>query len=95
MQHLLNKASQIVGSPRLSIKEDGLIGPKTINAIREFQNSQLGFNDGRVDPGHKTIGRLMCPDRVLDSRISAAHRPTRLRNSRQRDDRRHRRRPRR
>ena len=58
VQQLLNKASRIVGSPKLSIKEDGLIGPKTIGAIREFQASQLGFNDGRVDPNHRTIGRL-------------------------------------
>ena len=58
VQQLLNQASSIVGSPRQPIAADGLVGPKTIAAIREFQSTQLGFSDGRVDPNHKTIGRL-------------------------------------
>ncbi|WP_338663163.1 peptidoglycan-binding domain-containing protein [Pararoseomonas sp. SCSIO 73927] len=38
------------------LKLDGLIGPRTIGAIRAFQQTRSGAVDGRVDPG----GPSMC-----------------------------------
>lgn len=55
VQTLLNKhASRIPGMTPLVV--DGLIGPKTINAIKMFQKSAVGFPmpDGRVDVGGRT-----------------------------------------
>src|SRR5438309_1536651 len=50
--------SLILRVPSGLLAGDRPVGPKTIAAIREFQHGQLGFNDGRVDPGNKTITRL-------------------------------------
>lgn len=58
VQRLLNKVRAKIGKPLVPLDEDGWIGPKTVAAIREFQQSQLGFNDGRVDPFQKTINKL-------------------------------------
>ncbi len=58
VQQLLNAANARIGCPAKPLDEDGWIGPKTVAAIREFQQKQLGFNDGRVDPNQKTITRL-------------------------------------
>lgn len=41
-----------------SLTVDGLIGPATIGAISRFQEANLGFADGRVDPGGQTWGAL-------------------------------------
>lgn len=37
---------------------DGLVGPKTITAIEEFQAAVTGLVDGRVDPGGPAITAL-------------------------------------
>src|SRR5436305_5392756 len=58
VQVLLNSIPPAKGGPDPLLDVDGLVGPKTITAIRKFQQSQLGFNDGRVDPGAKTISKL-------------------------------------
>src|SRR3546814_14425324 len=61
IQEMLNRVPPSWGGPAPALAVDGLIGPKTIGAIRNFQQIQLGtiFNpDGRVDPGRRTIGRL-------------------------------------
>jgi peptidoglycan hydrolase-like protein with peptidoglycan-binding domain len=42
----------------LALKLDGLVGPKTIGAIEEFQRAKTGFVDGRVDPNGATIKSL-------------------------------------
>ena len=34
------------------------MGPLTIGAIRQFQSKTLGFSDGRIDPGGRTLARL-------------------------------------
>ena len=55
IQELLNQnLHRIRPTQRLAV--DGLIGPKTIGAITEFQSRVLRFSrpDGRVDPGGKT-----------------------------------------
>lgn len=71
-----------VHSGRNEIGIDGLVGPITIGAIRDFQQSVLGFNDGRVDPGGQTITALEQahlqsivspdPDLILEPDIQAA-----------------------
>jgi hypothetical protein len=50
----------IDGGPSPQLKIDGICGPKTIKAIRDFQMKQFGWSgaDGRVDPGKQTIERL-------------------------------------
>ena len=46
------------GNDEARLQVDGICGPKTREAIRRFQQAQLGFADGRVDPGGPTIRRL-------------------------------------
>lgn len=58
VQKLLNTAHEKTGFPRKPITVDGKVGPETIGAINEFQDSQLGFHDSVVEPGKKTITRL-------------------------------------
>lgn len=61
VQELLNKVFPGWGGPEEKLAVDGLVGPKTIGAIRRFQQAQLGTiftPDGRVDPGHRTLHRL-------------------------------------
>jgi peptidoglycan hydrolase-like protein with peptidoglycan-binding domain len=58
VQYLLNCVPAARGGPVPELAVDGIIGPKTIAAIRKFQTANLGFADGRVDPGGKTITAL-------------------------------------
>ena len=58
VQELLNVVPPDQGGPVPPLAVDGLIGPNTIKAINKFQIKQLGFQDGRVDPGKDTIKRL-------------------------------------
>ena len=53
--NLYNAPSPIM--PALSV--DGLIGPKTVAAIKTFQQRHLGFSDQRIDPGKRTIRALV------------------------------------
>jgi peptidoglycan hydrolase-like protein with peptidoglycan-binding domain len=57
VQKLLNQHRRPPLSP---IKEDGLVGPKTIAAIEDFQRRVVSLSqpDGRVDPGRTTFQRL-------------------------------------
>lgn len=41
-----------------SVVVDGIVGPRTIAAIRNFQSRKSLFSDGRVDPNGPTIKRL-------------------------------------
>jgi peptidoglycan hydrolase-like protein with peptidoglycan-binding domain len=56
VQALLNYWRQQNGRPE--IKVDGLIGPKTIGAIEDFQRIKTGIVDGRVDPNGPSIKAL-------------------------------------
>ncbi len=64
IQMLLNKFI-IPGclKPRTFIQQDGIIGQKTIDAIKDFQRRIVGFQnpDGRIDPGGKTLAALNGP----------------------------------
>lgn len=57
VQQLLNRQDL---APLAKIKEDGRIGPSTMEAIRHFQTRYLGMNspDGRVDPDGRTFRKL-------------------------------------
>jgi len=56
VQELLNASRRRRGLP--SINVDGLIGPKTIAAITEFQQRETNIVDGRVDPNGPAIRAL-------------------------------------
>jgi peptidoglycan hydrolase-like protein with peptidoglycan-binding domain len=43
---------------RTALDLDGLVGPKTIGAIEEYQTAVTGVVDGRVDPGAQAITAL-------------------------------------
>jgi len=60
VQDLLDIVPVAQGGPHALLKVDGIMGPKTLHAIREFQHRGCGFHwpDGRVDPGGKTIQHL-------------------------------------
>lgn len=53
VQHLLNDWRLSSGGSSLAI--DGIVGPLTIAAIREFQRARSGVVDGRVDPNGPAI----------------------------------------
>ena len=65
VQQMLNVASS---SDVGVLKVDGLVGPRTIGAIEAFQKETLGFSDGRVDVGGRTIQALV---RALQSLTNA------------------------
>jgi hypothetical protein len=58
VQELLNNVPPEQGGPAPKLAVDGLVGPLTNGAIAKFQRKQLGFSDGRVDPGGPTLKRL-------------------------------------
>ena len=49
---------QLLNGKGASLSEDGRIGPATVRAIADFQQRELGFADGRIDPGGKTWDAL-------------------------------------
>lgn len=58
IQELLNQIPTSKGGPQPLLAVDGLIGPKTIGAIRNFQKFHFGWSDGRVDTNNVTIAKL-------------------------------------
>ena len=60
VQTLLNKVPANQGGPAPPLVVDVLPWQKTINAIKQFQRVQLGFQwpDGRVDPNGRTLEKL-------------------------------------
>jgi peptidoglycan hydrolase-like protein with peptidoglycan-binding domain len=58
VQYLLNCVPAARGGPTEELAVDGLIGPKTIAAIRRFQTTSFGRADGRVDPKGRTLQAL-------------------------------------
>ena len=61
VQALLNRVPESWGGPAPKLDEDGAAGPKTSDAIKRFQLTQLGTifkPDGRVDPRGRTLRRL-------------------------------------
>ncbi|WP_329342912.1 DUF4347 domain-containing protein [Streptomyces sp. NBC_00663] len=58
VQMLLNQVGPGAGGPNPPLQVDGLVGPKTNGAIRGFQQTRLGFQDGLVEPGQVTFRTL-------------------------------------
>jgi peptidoglycan hydrolase-like protein with peptidoglycan-binding domain len=60
IQAALNKISPKSGGPAKPLAEDGICGPKTIEAIQKFQLHHFGWQgaDGRVDPDGPTLAKL-------------------------------------
>lgn len=59
VQYLLNRASARIGVPLELIDVDGIMGPETLAAIREFQKRFFPKRvDGRVDPAGETFNIL-------------------------------------
>lgn len=58
IHHLLNLISVADGGPMPPLAEDGFIGPKTIGAIRAFQQFHHTGSDGRVDPNGPTLKKM-------------------------------------
>ncbi len=57
VQALLNAARVRINMAPIGL--DGDVGPETIGAISDFQRQCFGKADGRVDPGYKTLNRLI------------------------------------
>jgi len=69
---LLNLIAPEDGGALPPLAEDGLVGPKTIGAIRAFQQFHHTANDGRVDPDGPTLKRMNeVPKRALAERNRA------------------------
>jgi len=58
VQLLLNRVRSQLGVPSNRLDVDGLVGPLTIGAIREFQDQFTDVSDGRVDPHGPTLRKL-------------------------------------
>lgn len=60
IQDTLNAIPAAEGTPARLLSLDGIAGPKTCEAIRQFQLKHFGFRgaDGRVDPGGQSERRL-------------------------------------
>lgn len=59
IQKALNQIAPNQGGPDPKLKEDGLVGPKTIGAILKFQRANTGLvADGRIDANGPTLARL-------------------------------------
>ena len=58
IQQALNQVEPGQGGPDPKLKVDGWPWSKTIAAIRTFQRANLGWADGRVDPGGPTLAKL-------------------------------------
>lgn len=58
IQSSLNRIPLDQGGPVPRLSVDGIIGPKTIGAIRHFQEHHGLTADGRVDPGGRTMAKL-------------------------------------
>jgi peptidoglycan hydrolase-like protein with peptidoglycan-binding domain len=58
VQLLLNRVRSRIGVPSDRLEVDGIVGPRTLTAIREFQQRFTDVVDGRVDPHNATITKL-------------------------------------
>ena len=54
----LNQVNPNWGGPTQTLDEDGIADQLLTDSISGFQQFQLGFSDGRIDPNGATIGRL-------------------------------------
>jgi len=73
IQKMLNAVQSISLGSNPLLKIDGLVGPLTIRSIAKFQQANLGWSDGRVDPGGRTLDRLnvLVPPTILQRLASS------------------------
>lgn len=70
VQYLLNKVSAADGGPTPALEmRSGICGAKTVAAIRQFQQRQLGSADGIVEPGERTLATLNQLDRQSTDKL--------------------------
>ena len=69
VQRALNRIDPSQGGADPKLTTDGLVGPKTIAAIRRFQARQTGVVDGRVDPAERTIAAF---NRLIGASVTVA-----------------------
>jgi peptidoglycan hydrolase-like protein with peptidoglycan-binding domain len=72
VQYLLNCVPAHRGGPTVELAVDGIVGPKTIGAIRRFQTMNFGRADGRVDPDGRTLRTLHGYDPYPEQSIQTA-----------------------
>ncbi|MGW7610497.1 peptidoglycan-binding domain-containing protein [Streptomyces sp. NPDC054766] len=76
VQMLLNHVGPSAGGPNPPLQVDGLVGAKTTGAIRLFQETQLHFQDGLVEPGKVTFkalkGFFTSPDAFPDEAVAGS-----------------------
>jgi hypothetical protein len=58
IQASLNGIPEPLAGPAVPLATDGLVGPKTLAAIRGFQAGWLDVRDGRIDPDGPTLACL-------------------------------------
>ncbi len=78
VQYLLNCVPAGRGGPTAELAVDGIIGPKTLTAIRRFQSASFGKADGRVDPNGRTLQALQGYDPRPDQSLQDANFKTSL-----------------
>jgi peptidoglycan hydrolase-like protein with peptidoglycan-binding domain len=58
VQFLLNRANAKRGIPKTQIDVDGIVGPQTLSALKEFQTKFCKTVDGVVNPNSETLKML-------------------------------------
>lgn len=58
VQASLNGIPGPLSGPEVPLATDGLVGPRTLAAIRRFQAGWIDVTDGRIDPGGPTLACL-------------------------------------
>jgi len=58
IQRALNHVLPELAGADPFLKDDRLVGPVTLGAIKKFQERNFGWSDSRVDPANKTIGLI-------------------------------------
>jgi len=58
VQRALNHVLPELAGASPFLKDDGLVGPVTLAAIKKFQDRNFSWSDSRVDPANKTIGLI-------------------------------------
>ena len=69
IQSSLNSVIAAMGGPGEQLKEDGIAGPRTQNAILRFQQHWVAFRDSRIDPERATLHAL---NRAVGASLAAS-----------------------
>lgn len=69
IQESLNAVVAALGGPGEALKEDGIAGPRTQNAILRFQQHWVPFRDSKIEPEKATLRAL---NRAVGSSLTAA-----------------------